>query len=57
MAFDKLKRYLLNSPILVPPTPGHLLILYLVVQEASMGCMLGQLNEPDQKEKADLLPE
>ena len=23
-----------------------------MVQEASMGCMLGQLNEPDKKEKA-----
>ena len=52
MAFDRIKWYLLNPLILVPPTPGHPLILYLAMQEASMGCMLGQLNEPDQKEKA-----
>ena len=31
---------------------GHPLILYLAMQETSMSCMLGQLNEPDQKEKA-----
>uniref|UniRef100_A0A2N9I6S5 Integrase catalytic domain-containing protein n=1 Tax=Fagus sylvatica TaxID=28930 RepID=A0A2N9I6S5_FAGSY len=38
-AFDKIKEYLLNPPILVPPTPGRPLILYLTVQEASMGCI------------------
>jgi len=27
------------------------LIVYLAVQEAFKGCMLGQLNEPDKKEK------
>ena len=51
-AFDKIKLYLLNHPILVRPTPRHPLILYLVVQETFMGCMLGQLNELGQKEKA-----
>ena len=51
MAFDKIKQYLLNPLILVPSTLGHLLILYLAMQEASMGCMLVQLIEPDQKEK------
>ena len=40
-AFDIIKRYLLNSPILVPLTSGYPLILYLAVQETSMGCMLG----------------
>ena len=49
--FDKIKNYLLNLLILVPLTLGHPLVLYLTVQEASKGCMLGQLNEPDQKEK------
>ena len=52
VAFHGIKRYILNPSIMVPLTPGHLLILYLAVQEAFMGCMLGQLNEPDQKEKA-----
>ena len=51
MAFARIKQYLLNPPILVPLTLGYLLILYLAVQETSIGCMLGQLNEPDQKDK------
>ena len=46
-AFDKIKQYLLNPPVLVPPTPGYPLILYLVVQETFMGYMLGQVVEPD----------
>ena len=41
VAFDKIKQYLLNAPILVPSTLEHPLIVYLAVQEASMGCMLG----------------
>ena len=32
--------------------PRYPLILYLAVQETSMGCMLGQLAEPDRKERA-----
>jgi hypothetical protein len=54
-AFDKIKEYLLNPPILVPPTPGRPLILYLTVQEASMGCMLGQQDETGKKERGNLL--
>uniref|UniRef100_A0A2N9HYY2 Integrase catalytic domain-containing protein n=1 Tax=Fagus sylvatica TaxID=28930 RepID=A0A2N9HYY2_FAGSY len=50
-AFDKIKEYLLNPPILVPPTPGRPLILYLTVQEASMGCMLGQQDETGRKKE------
>uniref|UniRef100_A0A2N9F2H4 Reverse transcriptase/retrotransposon-derived protein RNase H-like domain-containing protein n=1 Tax=Fagus sylvatica TaxID=28930 RepID=A0A2N9F2H4_FAGSY len=51
-AFDKIKEYLLSPPILVPPTPGRPFILYLTVQEASMGCMLGQQDETKKKEQA-----
>ena len=51
MVFDKIKQYLLNPPVLVPPTLGYLLILYLAVQETSIGCMLGQSAEPSQKER------
>jgi ribonuclease HI len=51
-AFDKIKEYLLNPPILVPPTPGRPLILYLIVQETSMGYMLGQQDETGKKEQA-----
>ena len=51
-AFDKIKKYLLNPYVLVLPTLGYLLILYLVVQETSMGCMFGQAAKPDWKERA-----
>ena len=51
-AFDKIKQYLLNPLILVSPMLGYPLILYLAVQETSMGCMLGQSTKPDQKERA-----
>ena len=47
VAFDKIKQYLLNPSILVPLTSRYPLILYLAIQETSMGCMLGQLAEPD----------
>ena len=50
-AFDKIKQYLLNQPVLVPSTPGYPLILYLAVQETSMGYMLGQSAEPNQRER------
>ncbi|XP_061359320.1 uncharacterized protein LOC133303422 [Gastrolobium bilobum] len=51
-AFDRIKAYLLNPPILVPPTPGRPLILYLTVLPTSMGAMLGQRDESDRKEQA-----
>ena len=51
-AFDKVKKYLLNPPILVPPTPGRPLLMYLSVMEASMSCVLGQHDETGRKERA-----
>lgn len=51
-AFDKIKSYLLNPLILVPPIPRQPLILYVTVQEESMGCMLGQCDSPGKKEQA-----
>ena len=51
-AFDKIKQYLLNPPILVPLTLRYPMILYLAVQETSIGCMLGQMAKPDQRERA-----
>ena len=53
-AFDKIKQYLLNPSILVPLTLRYPLILYLAVQETTMGFMLGQLTELNQKEMAIL---
>ena len=41
-AFDTIKKYLLNPPVLVPPEPGRPLFLYLLVLDNSMGCVLGQ---------------
>ncbi|XP_070003047.1 uncharacterized protein [Nicotiana sylvestris] len=37
-AFDKIKRYLSNPPVLVPPELGRPLILYLTVLDNSFGC-------------------
>jgi len=51
-AFEKIKQYLLNPPLLVPPVPERPLILYLIVTETAMGCVLGQHNETERKEMA-----
>ena len=40
IAFDKVKKYLMNAPILVPPILERPLILYLTVHERSMECVL-----------------
>ncbi|XP_042505572.1 uncharacterized protein LOC122082159 [Macadamia integrifolia] len=42
LAFDRIKSYLVNPPILIPPTPGRPLLLYLSVLETSMGSMVAQ---------------
>src|SRR4051812_17760018 len=44
-AFDSIKEYLLEPPILSPPVEGRPLIMYLTVLEDSMGCVLGQQDE------------
>ncbi|KAG8485967.1 hypothetical protein CXB51_019318 [Gossypium anomalum] len=51
-AFDKVKQYLLNAPVLSPPSPDRPLILYLSVFSNSMGCVLSQHDESGRKEKA-----
>ncbi|XP_070047243.1 uncharacterized protein [Nicotiana tomentosiformis] len=51
-AFDKIKNYLLNPPVLVPPEPGRPLILYLTVTDNSFGCVLGQHGITGKKEQA-----
>ncbi|PKI38490.1 hypothetical protein CRG98_041119 [Punica granatum] len=45
-AFDTIKAYLIQPPVLVPPAPGRPLILYLTVRHQSLGCMLGQRRSP-----------
>ncbi|XP_073261648.1 uncharacterized protein [Populus alba] len=51
-AFNKIKQYLQNPPLLVPPVSGRPLILYLTVTETAMGCVLGQHDETGRKERA-----
>ncbi|KAA3460439.1 hypothetical protein EPI10_027100 [Gossypium australe] len=51
-AFDKIKEYLSNTPVLMSPSPDKPLILYLTVFDNSIGCVLGQHDETGKKEKA-----
>ncbi|KAI5396702.1 hypothetical protein KIW84_062792 [Lathyrus oleraceus] len=44
-AFDSIKEYLLEPSILSPPVEGRPLIMYLIVLDESMGCVLGQQDE------------
>ncbi|XP_070035173.1 uncharacterized protein [Nicotiana tomentosiformis] len=50
-AFDKIKSYLSNPLVLVPPEPGRPLILYLTVVDNSFGCVLGQHDITGKKEQ------
>ena len=50
-SFDKLKEYLANSPILVPPVPGRPLILYISTTTTALGALLAQ-HDDDNKERA-----
>ncbi|RVW83100.1 hypothetical protein CK203_040751 [Vitis vinifera] len=45
LAFEKIKEYLLSPPVLVPPTPGRPLLLYLSVSDMALGCMLAQIDD------------
>ena len=51
-AFDSIKEYLLEPPILIPPVEGRPLIMYLTLLEDSMGCVLGEQDENGKKEHA-----
>ena len=44
-AFEKIKQYLMNPPVLRPPQPGNMLILYLCVEDVALGAMLTQADE------------
>lgn len=48
--FDKIKEYLQEPLILVPPVPGRPLIMYLTVLDNSMGRVLGKQDETGRKE-------
>ena len=50
-AFESIKIYLLNPPVLGAPMLGNPLILYIVAHERSLGALLAQENE-EGKEQA-----
>ena len=39
-AFERIKRYLLNPPVLGAHIPGKPLVLYIVAQEKSLGALM-----------------
>ena len=51
-AFNKIKAYLQNPPVLSPPNPTKPLLLYLSISENSMECMLAQEEGEGRVEKA-----
>ncbi|XP_058068594.1 uncharacterized protein LOC131217661 [Magnolia sinica] len=51
-AFDKIKKYLLNPPVLMPLTPGRPLLLYISVAAEAIGYVLGQHDDTGRKEQA-----
>ena len=51
-AFDKIKEYLVNPPVLVPLELSRPLFLYLSVMDNSFGCVLGQHDNTGKKEQA-----
>ena len=51
VTFDKVKEYLSNASMLVPPILGKSLILYLTLHERSIGCVLEEHDETECKER------
>lgn len=49
-SFEKIKEYLQEPIILIPPVPGRPLIMYFTVLEGSIGCVLDQQDETGRKE-------
>lgn len=48
-AFQKIKQYLKETPILMPHVPDRPLIMYLTILEGSMGCILDQDDKAGRK--------
>ena len=44
-AFEAIKNYLMNPPVLQPPKLGKSLILYLAIDNDAIGAMLAQEGE------------
>ena len=51
-AFEKIKNYLIKSPILVPPIPEKPLFLYLTNTDTAIGALLVQYLKETRKENA-----
>ncbi|PKI41854.1 hypothetical protein CRG98_037759, partial [Punica granatum] len=51
-AFDTIKAYVVRPPVLVSPSPGRPLILYLIMRRQSLGCLLGHEDESTHTERA-----
>nr|XP_009612395.1 uncharacterized protein LOC104105716 [Nicotiana tomentosiformis] len=51
-AFDRIKEYFSNPPVLVPPEPGKPFFLYLPVLDNAFGSVLGQHDGTGRKEQA-----
>ena len=49
VAFDKVKKYLTNAPVLVPPVSGRPLILYLTVHERQWDAFWDNMMKPSAK--------
>ena len=43
--FNKIKHHLMNPPVLITPTSGQPLFLYLTILPESMECVLGQKDQ------------
>ena len=52
VAFDRIKNYLLNPPILMPPLQDKPLLLYLSTTDTAMEALLAQYIEESRKENA-----
>lgn len=44
-AFDEIKRYLVNPPVLTSPIKGKPLLLYITALDGSLGALLAQYND------------
>jgi len=52
VAFERIKWCLMNPLVLIPLVPGRPLILYMAMLDESMGCVQGQHDESENKERA-----
>jgi len=44
-AFEDIKRYLIEPPVLMAPTSEKLFLLYVKIMDSSLGALLAQKND------------